>query len=450
MLELMEEKEHYLSLFADFEKSARRERPGWLADLRQAGIERFAERGFPTLREEEWRFTNVAPIARTTFRLAGKEAVDGRHHDLPLAGPAASGPLLVFVNGHFAAELSRPAGLPDGVVVGSLAEAVARRSQAVERDLGRLADLDAHAFVALNTAFFRDGAFIEVPAGVTVPQPIHLLFLDAVAGEPAMANPRNLVRLGAGSHAAIVECYVGRNGAPDGIHFTNAVTEVTLDEGAALDHYKVQRQGQQAFHVGVMGVRQAARSTFASHSITLGGALVRNEVNVLLDGEGCDCTLNGLYRAAGKQLVDNHTRIEHARPSCTSHELYKGILDGQGHGVFNGKIYVRPEAQKTDAKQTNQTLLLSEDAVIHTKPQLEIFADDVKCTHGATVGHLDDTALFYLRSRGVGLDEARRMLIFGFANDIVQRIRIDAVRQQLEEFLWQEQHLVLGHGRREP
>src|SRR5262249_35960865 len=236
----------------------------------------------------------------------------------------------------------------------------------------------------------------------------------STTGEPAVAHPRSLVVAGTSSQLTLVETYAGRDGE---VYFTNAVTEVVAGENAVLDHYKVQRESRAAFHVATTQVRQARSSNFSSHFIGLGGGLVRNEVRALLDAEGCECTVNGLYVAGGRQHADNHTVIDHARPHCASHELYKGILDGHAHGVFNGKIFVREDAQKTDAKQTNQTLLLSDDAVINTKPQLEIYADDVKCTHGATVGQLDAESLFYLRARGIGLDEARSLLIFAFAND---------------------------------
>jgi Fe-S cluster assembly protein SufD len=265
-----------------------------------------------------------------------------------------------------------------------------------------------------------------------VAEPIQLVFLTTPSAEPAVAHPRTLILAGINSQAAIIETFAALE---DGVYFTNGVTEIVLGEGAVLDHTKVQRESKNAFHIATQQVHQARASNITSHSIALGGGLVRNDVNVVLDAEGCECTLNGLYLANGRQHIDNHTRIDHARPHCASHELYKGILDGKAHGVFNGKIYVHQDAQKTDAKQTNKTLLLSEDAVINSKPQLEIYADDVKCTHGATIGQLDEEAVFYLRSRGVGQEEARSLLTYAFANDIISRIKVEPIRAGLEQAL---------------
>jgi Fe-S cluster assembly protein SufD len=292
----------------------------------------------------------------------------------------------------------------------------------------------------------HDGAFVSVPKGVVLKQPLHLAFLASAGSKPAVAHPRSLILAGVNSQASIVESYIGAKGD---VYFTNAVTELVADENAVIDHYKLQRESTEAFHVATMQVHLGRGSNVTSHSIALGGALVRNDVNAMLAAEGGECTLNGLYLAAGRQHIDNHTRIDHAMPHCASHELYKGILDGQAHGVFNGKIYVHPDAQKTDAKQTNKTLLLSPDAVINTKPQLEIYADDVKCTHGATIGQLADEALFYLRSRGIGRQEARNLLTFAFANDLVSRIKIEAIRNQLEGVLLADRHTPAVLGARE-
>jgi Fe-S cluster assembly protein SufD len=322
--------------------------------------------------------------------------------------------------------------LPAGTLVLSLARALREHPGLIVSHLGRYAKFDEHAFTALNTAFFHDGAFIYVPKGVVVEKPIHLLYVSAPHARPQAVHPRNLIVAGENSQITIVESYLGRDGDT---YFTNAVTEVVAGPNAVIDHYKVQREGDAAFHVATLQVHQERASNFRSHSIALGGALVRNDVNAVLAAEGCECVLNGLTMAGGRQLIDNHTRIDHAKPNCNSHELYKAVLDGKAHGVFNGKIFVHADAQKTDAKQTNQTLLLSADATIDTKPQLEIFADDVKCTHGATVGQLDDNMIFYLRSRGIGRAAARSLLTFAFANDIISRIKVGPVRRQLEELL---------------
>jgi Fe-S cluster assembly protein SufD len=263
-----------------------------------------------------------------------------------------------------------------------------------------------------------------------VKTPIHLLFLGVPGGGPVAAHMRNLFVVEENAQATIVETYSG-----EGVYFTNGVTEIALDQDANLDHYKIQIESEEACHVATQQLEQAGPSVFTSHNISFGGALVRNDINSRLGGEHIESTINGLYVVNGRQHVDNHTAIDHAVPNCNSHELYKGIMDGRSTGVFNGKIFVRQDAQKTDAKQTNQNLLLSEDAVIDTKPQLEIYADDVRCTHGATVGQLDADSLFYLRSRGIGLAEARAMLVHAFASDVLNRIKLEDLRERLEEAL---------------
>ena len=432
MLETIDDRETYLS---DFKELADRDNAPWLGRLRKKGIERFEKLGFPTMRHEEWRFTNLAPLTKIPFRLPEP---GGPGQDMPssVIFTGASSPRLVFINGHSAPGLSALKPLPKGVVVGGMAPWA-------EEYLGRHARYQDHAFTALNTAFCQQGAAIRIPDGVVLDAPIHLVFISAVPGEPTVSHPRVLIVVGANSRAAIVESYLGRDGD---VYLTNAVTEVTAGENAVLDHYKLEQESREAFHIATLQVLQSRGSKFSSHSIALGGSLVRNEINVVFDAEGGECTLNGLYMATGRQLIDNHTVIDHAKPRCASHELYKGILADQARGVFNGKIYVRQDAQKTDAKQTNQTLLLSDDATINTKPQLEIYADDVKCTHGATVGQLDEEALFYLRSRGISRSEARRILTFAFANDIIGRIAIEPMRERLEELLLASQESAGGQG----
>jgi Fe-S cluster assembly protein SufD len=436
MTTLMEDKDTYLAHFAALDKEMAAVGPPSFQRLRKAAIGHFAKRGFPTLKDEEWRFTNLAPLLKVPFKPA--DAFDLDADQLRSLAPASDGTRLVFVNGEWVRDLSTPHPLPEGAAVSLVAAIQAFHSDLVEPYLARHARYQSNAFVALNTALFRNGAFLYVPRGTVLTDPIHLVFVSTAAGEPSVSHPRTLIVVGENSQVTLVESYVGPD---DEVSFTNAVTEVVAGENAVIDHYKVLREGNEAFHVATLQVQQARSSNFSSHNITLGGLLVRNDVNAVLDGEGCECTLNGLYLGSGEQLIDNHTRIDHARPHSASHELYKGILDGRAKGVFNGKIYVHPDAQKTDAKQTNQTLLLSEDATIDTKPQLEIFADDVKCTHGATVGQLDADSLFYLRARGIGLAEARSLLIYAFANDIVGRVKVEPVRRQLEELLLTAQHL---------
>jgi Fe-S cluster assembly protein SufD len=438
MIDVMQDKDIFLANFNRFEKDLASYGSPALQRVRKSAIGRFGELGFPTARNEDWKFTNVAPLTRLPFQLAARD-VAGRH-ELPrqLETDAIR---LVFMNGFFVPERSVLSGLPRSVVIGSLAEALTKHQDLIEPHLARYAKYEDHPFTALNTAFIRDGAFVFVPKGTLVAKPIHLVFVATTGSEPMMACPRNLVVVGESGQVTVAESYEGPRGE---VYFTNAVTEIVAGENAVIDHYKVQREGRDAFHIATTQVQQARSSNFTSHYIGLGGALVRNESRVVFTGEGCEATLNGLYLATGKQHMDNHTVIDHAMPHCASHELYKGILDGKAHGVFNGKIFVRQDAQKTDAKQTNQTLLLSDDATINTKPQLEIYADDVKCTHGATVGQLDEESIFYLRSRGIGLEEARSLLIYAFANDIIGRIKVEPVRAQLEQTLLAAQHLPTG------
>ncbi len=431
MLELMQD--HYLETFTRLEKTRRADEPAPLHRLRESAMSRFTELGFPTPRDEEWRFTNITPLTQISFQPA-RPSVPQQLTALKLdrlTYGAWDCYRLVFVNGAFTSELSiLPA--EQALQARSLRSAIDEETQALEPYLAKYADYEDHAFVALNTAFFDDGAFVRIPRNQVVDKPIHLVFVSVPGGEPTMGHPRTLIVAGVNSQATIVESYIslGNDSA-----FTNAVAEIVLEENAGIDHYKIQRENSRTFHVATLQVQQGRSSRFSSHSITTGGTLSRNDVNAVLDAEGCECTLNGLYMAIDKQLIDNHTRIDHAKPHCTSHELYKGILDGQARGVFNGKIYVHEDAQKTDAKQTNKTLLLSEDAVINTKPQLEIFADDVKCTHGAAVGQLAEEAIFYLRSRGIGREDARSLLTFAFANDIIGRIKVEPIRAHFEEVL---------------
>jgi Fe-S cluster assembly protein SufD len=440
MIDTKEEKNIYLSNFARFEKDVASNGQSWIQRLRKAAIKRFAELGFPTTRNEEWKFTNVAPIAKLPFKpVAASERTGLTWERLRrTAISAEQGSRLVFVDGCYAPELCSLRPLPEGVKLTSLATVLDADADWLEPHLGHYAKYQDHPFTALNTAFIRDGVFLAIPRGKVIDEPIELLFVATRAGEGSVTHPRNLIVLGADSQATLLESYLSLE---EEVYFTNAVTEIVLGENSAADHYKLQRESAEAFHIATTQIHQARSSRFSSHYISLGGALVRNEVNAVLDAEGCECTLNGLYLASDQQHVDNHTVIDHAKPHCTSHELYKGILDGKAHGVFNGKIFVRQDAQKTDAKQTNQTLLLSDSAVINTKPQLEIYADDVKCTHGATIGQLQDEALFYLRSRGLGPDAARNLLIFAFANDIIDRIKIAPIRTKLEEFLLETRHL---------
>ena len=409
--------------------------PRWLQDLRDRAAARFVALGFPTVREEEWRFTNVAPIAAAEFRPTGADATQATEREIANYLYSDADYRILIVNGRFVPGLSRTNGLPAGVRVGSLAAAVTEHADVVQRYLGQLADFGTKGFTALNTALAVDGAYVYIPDGVILEQPLHLLFVTTTSASsgPIMTNARALVVAGDRTQARIVETYAGPQGAA---YFTNAVTEIFAGENAVIDHYKVQEESFEAFHIASMHVHAGRSANVSSHSFSLGGRLVRNDANVLLDGEGAECTLNGLYLADSERLVDNHTLIDHAKAHCPSHEIYKGILGGKARAIFNGKIIVRQDAQKTDAKQTNRALLLSDNASINTKPQLEIFADDVKCTHGAAIGQLDDDAIFYLRTRGLTYFEARDMLIHAFAGDILDRVKIASLKTALEGELY--------------
>ena len=431
-----------IDALADAFEAVRRTAPATagIAALRRRAFERFSALGMPTTRLERWRFTNVAPIAGTAFTLAAPAGRDAAKQAAAPHALSGAGARLTFINGRCVggAPASDLARLPAGVEVGSLAAALAPEGAAaravVDAHLASEAGLDDEAFTALNTALLHDGAVVYVPANTVVEEPIQLLFVTAppAGGAPVMTHPRVLVVAGENAQVRLVESYGGSGASP---YLTNAVTEVAAGPGAVVDHYKLVRESPAGYHIGAMHVRLARAANFSSHAVTLGGAIVRNDAQATLDGEGADCTLNGLYLASGRRLVDNHTTIRHASPHCCSHELYKGILAGQARAVFNGKIVVAIDAQKTDARQTNKALLLSEDARINTKPELEIFADDVKCTHGATVGQLDEDALFYLRARGLAEDQARSVLIHAFAGDLLNRIAVDAIRAQLDDLL---------------
>jgi Fe-S cluster assembly protein SufD len=364
----------------------------WIQALREAAFERFVQLGFPTTHEEDWRFTNVAPIARTRFRVI------------------AADPQLR---------------IPDGVQETGPGDA--------RSDLARHA-ADGNAFVALNTAFLGKVNVLRVPQGAVVQSPIDITFDVAEPEGPVAVHPRTLILVGANAQCAIIERYQGA-----GAYLTNAVTEIVAGEGAVVDHYKIQTESLEAFHVGSMFATLGRSANFTTTSIALGGGLVRNDVTATL-AEGTEATLNGLYVAGGSQHVDNHTTIDHAKPHGSSRELYKGILDGKAHAVFNGRILVRQDAQKTDSKQTNKNLVLSDDATIDTKPELQIFADDVRCTHGATIGQLDAESLFYLQSRGIGRSDARRLLTYAFAQDVVDRIKLPSLRDSLERILFEKFH----------
>jgi Fe-S cluster assembly protein SufD len=405
--------------------------PEWLTRTRLEALERFENLGFPTTRDEEWRFTSVAPVTESRFSLARhgrspRPAVDVSPWRLPLTDAAT----LVFVNGRYVPAASDTARLPAGFRVESLAAAVASSADGIEAYLNQFASANRNPFSVLNAAFLSEGAAVIVPDGAVLDAPIHLLFVSDPEAEPLMAHPRVVAVLGVNSEATVIESYVSSGaGRPDPARsFTNTVTEIHAGDGARLHHYRIQRENAGSLHTSATYARIGRNATLTCHTATLDGQLVRNDINVVLDGEGAECTLNGLYVSDGVRFVDNHTTIDHAQPHCASREVYKGILADRARAVFNGKIIVRPDAQQTDAKQTSKALLLSEDAQINTNPQLEIFANDVKCTHGAAVGQIDDDAIFYLRARGLDMAEARRMLVRAFAAEVLNRIPLEPLR----------------------
>jgi Fe-S cluster assembly protein SufD len=392
----MHKKEDFVAGFAPFAETRATEEPEWLGALRRTAIGHFDELGFPTLHHEDWRWTNLSAMTQTGFR-PGQAAGLGD--------------------------------LPDGVTVGSLAGALRASPALLEGRLAQYAQSADRAFIALNTAFMADGLFVHVPDGMSVEKPIHVLHLSEVTTGASVSHPRHLIVAGAESSVTVIESY-GSTGTET--YLTNVVTEVVCGEKSRVSHTKVQRESESAFHVAALAIHQGTGSRFRSATVNLGGRLVRNEYHAYLGGEGADCVLNGLSMGHGHQVVDTHTRLDHAVPNCTSWQFFKSILDGKCRGIFDGRIHVHRDAQKTDAKQTARSLLLSDDAVSNNKPQLEIYADDVKCTHGATTGQLDDSQVFYLRARGLDLEAARSLLTYAFAREVADTIEIEVVRQQME------------------
>jgi Fe-S cluster assembly protein SufD len=409
--------------------------PKWLAPLRKAGIASFADQGFPTLRDEDWRFTNIAPIANLNFQIAGPVAVNGAESKVmdESVFTKLPGHRLVFVNGFFSAKLSDIKPVAGGARIENLSAALAKDSALIERHLGKYAQTAGNSFAALNQAFFSDGAFIFVPQGVTVAEPVQLIYISSAKNSGETISPRNLIIAEANSKLTVVESYLSTS---DTAYLTNAVTEILAGDNAKVEHIKLQDEAVGAFHIATIAGEFGRASNVNVHSIALGAKLSRNNIRTRLAGEGLECVLNGLYLTKDEQLADHHMIVEHAQPHCASHEYFNGILDDKSKGVFHGRILVREIAQKTDAKQTNKNLLLSDDATADTKPQLEIYADDVKCTHGATIGQLNDASIFYLRSRGMSLDAARQMLIHAFAGEIIERIKCEPAREIIDKLVW--------------
>jgi len=430
---------NYEESFSGLETSAASHEPSWLRKLRQDGFARFGETGFPTVRDEDWRFTNLSAIAQTPFRLVRNGHRAPSLADIAPHRIAGAGCELVFVDGRFAPQLSSVGKLPSGVKVASLAAEIAANPGVIEPHLGRYLNIQRDAFAALNSAFVEDGAFIHVPRGVVLESPIHLLFISTAHDTPTVSHPRNLIVAGENSQATIVENYVSLGSGEKAL--CNTVTELVAGDHSVISHYMVEREDEKAFNVSTLRIQQGRAADIASHSLLVGGALVRNNVHPVLAGEGGECLINGLFVGRNRQHLDNYMLVEHASPHCGSRQFYNGILDGHAHGVFHGRIIVHKDAQKTDAKQTNRNLLLSDTAQIDTKPQLEIYADDVKCTHGATIGQIEENSLFYLRSRGIDEASARRLLLFAFASECLDRMKAGPARTYVENLI----HQNLGH-----
>jgi len=403
----------------------------WLDQLRSAGRARFEQAGYPHRKQEEWRFTNVDAIARTQFVVPEPSHNAAAIEDamrFSFGDEAISE--LVFINGHYTPQLSRLGHLPKDVVVKNLAECFG--DSRVQANLAQFADVLANPFIALNTGAIHEGAYIHLPRNAAVDRPIHLLFVSIAGDKPTVTHPRVLITAEENAHATIVETYAGES---TGVYFTNAVTEIVQAPGSRIDHCKMQQELPTAYHIASMNVQLAQNAGFVSHSINIGGLITRNEIGVVLGGEHAEATLNGLVLVDGNRHCDNHTLLDHAAAHCPSHELYKHVLAGQSTGVFKGKIKVRPDAQKTDSKQTSKVLLLSDEARMDSMPALEIYADDVKCTHGSTTGPVDEEQVFYLRSRGISLEAARHLMTYAFAADITRRIKVAPVRSRIENFM---------------
>ncbi len=433
--QIIKEENQYQAAFRQLQRTTASD-PAWFGRLRESAMDRFEQLGFPSVKEEEWKYTNVAPISKLSFRpalasieadaLANSAELEGFHY---LEAQASQ---LVFRNGVLRNDLSSLAGLPVGVVALDLADAIAdaKYGELIREHLARVADYNANPFTALNTAFVSSGAFILIRKGIELESPLHLNFITDTS-DPQPANfPRVLIIAEENSRATVIESYASIS---DAAYFTNAVVEIVLKDGARLEHYKVQRESVDAYHIATTSADLGPNSSYDSTTINFGARLSRHDIQVMMAHEGAECWVDGLYVVSSDQHTDTHSVIDHQQPHCTSHQLYKGILDGKSRAVFNGKIFVRHGAQKTDAMQTNKNLLLSNEARVDTKPQLEILADDVKCAHGAAVGQIEEDALFYLETRGIHPDLAKNLLTYGFAEEVIGKIKVDSIRAQLDE-----------------
>jgi Fe-S cluster assembly protein SufD len=434
--QIAREENQYQAAFRQLQQGAATTDNAWFRRLRESAMDRFEQLGFPSVKDEEWKYTNVAPITKLAFNPA-LSSIDGRaskpSDDLAkFSYIEAQASQLVFRDGILRPDVSSLAGLPDGVVAIDLVEAITdpKYGELIRQHLARSADYNANAFTALNTAFVSSGAFILIPRGTELGSPLHLNFISDPSGPEPAHFPRVLIISEENSRATVIESY---GGSVDATYFTNAVVEIVLKDGARLDHYKVQRESIDAYHIATTSADLGPNSSYNSTNINFGARLSRHDIAVKMSNEGAECWVDGLYVVGSDQHTDTHSVIDHQAPNCTSHQLYKGILDGKSRAVFNGKIFVRHGAQKTDAMQTNKNLLLSDEARVDTKPQLEILADDVKCAHGAAVGQIDEDEMFYLETRGIHPDLARNLLTYGFAEEVIGKIKVESIRVQLDE-----------------
>jgi Fe-S cluster assembly protein SufD len=428
----IEIKDWYISNFGEFEKRLNGGKESSIHEKRKTALSSFSKLEFPTIKDEEWKYTSIAPLLKYNFVPSYEKKNVSKDFIKSLLFDEMEHSLIVFINGRYSAENSVLLNLPEGVIVGSIADEIKKNNEVLLKHFGKYADHQNHIFTALSTAYTEDGAFIYIPAGKIVEEPIHIIFLTTSADKKILTQPRNLFVAEKSSQVTIIEHYACDE---ESTYFTNAVTEIVTEENAVVDHIKLQEESKKAFHIARMEVDQEKNSNFSSHLISTGADLTRNEFNARFNDEGGECTLNGLYMIDGSQLFDAHTLMDHAKPHCNSHEHYKGVLDDKSRGVFNGKVIVRLDAQKTNAFQENNNILLSDEALINTKPQLEIFADDVKCSHGATIGQMDDDAKFYLKSRGIGEEASKGILLHAFASDVVTSIKIESVRNYIEKII---------------
>jgi Fe-S cluster assembly protein SufD len=432
MTAVAQDRDAYRAGFERFAAAHAGSDPAWLRERRTAAMARFVEKGLPTPRDEAWRHTPTAPLARDRFEPSDPGVRPSADALAGLLRDGFQGVRLVFVNGRLSPDLSALEPVQRGVEVASLRELLRARPAQVEPWLGRVADGATGVFADLNLAFAEDGAVVFLAPGTVLEEPILVAHVAAGNGRPTVSYQRTLVVAGRGSEGRVVEAFASPDG---GRSLANVVTEVVTEDNARVDRYKLLGERGDALHVATLAARLGRDARFSDHSITLGAALSRNDIDVRFEAEGGDCVLNGLFVLDGRRVADTHSRIDHAKPHCSSRQLYKGIVDGQGRGVFNGLVVVRPGAQKTDAAQTNRNLLLSREALVHSTPQLEILADDVKCKHGSTTGQLDPDALFYLRSRGLGEAASRSLLTWAFASDVVGQMEVEPLRRAVERHL---------------